>query len=206
MNRTQIATPLSPARTELPQGTLDERITLAEQRLVAREQALRHGAQALVQRAQSATEPRRMVRPAVFALGVLALVWGAARLMRRRSWRNASRHGHGRVSDSACRLVGVTVRRGALGARGGPALAALACSLERTHGSRYRVDSRGSGPAVGRAAVQQTRARALAIPAFRLTALTCACSLAVAPLASCTHCRARAYPSEAAPPTAARML
>lgn len=85
MDRTQIATPLSPARTEPAQGTLDERITLAEQRLVAREQALRHGAQALVQRAQSVTEPRRMVRPAVFALGVLALVWGAARLMRRRS-------------------------------------------------------------------------------------------------------------------------
>lgn len=85
MDRTQIATPLSPARTEPAQGTLDERITLAEQRLVAREQALRHGAQALVRRAQSATEPRRMVRPAVFALGVLALVWGAARLMRRRS-------------------------------------------------------------------------------------------------------------------------
>ncbi len=76
--------PLPLALAEVPQGTLDERIALAEQRLVAREQAFRHGAQALLQRAQVATEPRRMVRPAVFALGALALVWGAVRLLRRR--------------------------------------------------------------------------------------------------------------------------
>jgi hypothetical protein len=84
MNTPKISPPLPPARTELAQRTLDERITLAEQRLVAREQALRHGAQALLHRAQEATEPRRMVRPALYALGALALVWGAARLLRRR--------------------------------------------------------------------------------------------------------------------------
>jgi hypothetical protein len=83
MNAQKTSPPLPLARTEEPQGTLDERIALAEQRLMAREQALRHGAQALLQRAQKATEPRRMVRPAVFALGALALVWGALRLMRR---------------------------------------------------------------------------------------------------------------------------
>jgi len=83
MNTPKTSPPLPLARTEDPQGTLDERIALAEQRLMAREQALRHGAQALLQRAQKATEPRRMVRPAVFALGALALVWGAVRLMRR---------------------------------------------------------------------------------------------------------------------------
>lgn len=84
MNTPKISPPLPPARTELPQGTLDQRIALAEQRLVAREQALRHGAQALLQRARVATEPRRMLRPALYALGVLTLVWGASRLLRRR--------------------------------------------------------------------------------------------------------------------------
>jgi len=70
-------------------GTLDQRIALAEQRLVAREQALRHGAQALLQHAKKATEPKRMVRPAVYGLGALALVWVAARLLRRRPDANA---------------------------------------------------------------------------------------------------------------------
>ncbi|MGL6111703.1 MAG: hypothetical protein ACRC2B_16555 [Rubrivivax sp.] len=84
MNTPTISPPLPPARTELPQGSLDERIALAEQRLVARDQALRHRAQALLQRTQKATEPRRMLRPALYALGALALVWGAARLLRRR--------------------------------------------------------------------------------------------------------------------------
>ena len=84
MNTPTISPPLPPAHTELPQGTLDERIALAEQRLVAREQALRQGAQALLQRAQHATEPRRMLRPALYALGALALAWGALRLMRGR--------------------------------------------------------------------------------------------------------------------------
>lgn len=91
MKTPKISPPLPPARTELTQGTLDERIALAEQRLVAREQALRHSAQALLQRAQEATEPRRMVRPAVYALGALAIVWGAVRLLRHR--RDAGRPG-----------------------------------------------------------------------------------------------------------------
>jgi hypothetical protein len=84
MSTLQNSPPLPLARTELPQGTLDERIALAEQRLVAREQALRNGAHALLQRAQQATEPRRMLRPALYALGALALAWGLIRLIRRR--------------------------------------------------------------------------------------------------------------------------
>jgi hypothetical protein len=84
MNMPKIPPPPPPARTETPMGTLDERIALAEARLMAREQALRQGAQALMQRAQTATEPRRMLRPALYALGALALAWGAVRLLRRR--------------------------------------------------------------------------------------------------------------------------
>lgn len=61
-------------RTEPPQGTLDERIAMAEERLVAHERAVRQGAQALLLRAQEATRPRRMVRPAAYALGALALL------------------------------------------------------------------------------------------------------------------------------------
>jgi len=84
MNTPNLSPPLLPARTEFPPGTLNERIALVEQRLVAREQAWRHGAQALLHRAHKATEPRRMVRPVVYALGALVLVWGAVRLLRRR--------------------------------------------------------------------------------------------------------------------------
>lgn len=83
-NKPNIPLPLPLDRSELPPGTLEERIALAEQRLVAREQAFRQQAQALLQRAQKATEPRRMVRPALFALGALVLVWGALRLLRPR--------------------------------------------------------------------------------------------------------------------------
>ncbi len=84
MNAPNPSPPLLPARTEFPLSTLGERIALAEQRLVAREQAWRDGAQALLHRAHKATEPRRMVRPVLYALGALALVWGAVRLLRRR--------------------------------------------------------------------------------------------------------------------------
>lgn len=107
MNTPKTSPPLPPARTELPQGTLDERIALAEQRLVAREQTLRHGAQALLKRAQEATEPRRILRPALYALGVLVFVWGAARLMRRRP--DAERPGTS--AASAATPVGSSVSR-----------------------------------------------------------------------------------------------
>lgn len=74
----------APPRKPLPLGTLDERIALAEQRLVANEQNLQHRARALLQRAQTVTEPRRMIRPALYALGTLALAWGAMRLLQGR--------------------------------------------------------------------------------------------------------------------------
>jgi hypothetical protein len=107
MNTPTMPPPLLPARSELPQGTLDERITLAEQRLVAREQSLRHGAQALLQRAQEATKPRRMLRPALYALGALVLVWGAARLMRRKP----AAERPGTPAASAATPVGSSVSR-----------------------------------------------------------------------------------------------
>ena len=84
MNTPTLEPPLPLPHTELPKGTLDERIALAEQRLVAREQLWQHSARALLQRAQTATEPRRMLRPALYALGALALAWGAGRLLRRK--------------------------------------------------------------------------------------------------------------------------
>ena len=84
MNTPTLAPPLPPPRTELPKGTLDERIALAEQRLAAREQLLQHDARALLKRVQTATEPRRMLRPVLYALGALALAWGAGRLLRRK--------------------------------------------------------------------------------------------------------------------------
>lgn len=84
MNTPNIPPPLPPARTERPQGTLEERIALAEDRLVARQQALQHGAQALVLRARAALEPGRMVRTAAYTLGGLTLVWVAVRLLGRR--------------------------------------------------------------------------------------------------------------------------
>jgi hypothetical protein len=67
---------------EAVQGTLDERIAQAEQRLVAREQGLRSGWQALTRRAQRATEPRRLVWP---VLGVAAALLAAVWLLRRRA-------------------------------------------------------------------------------------------------------------------------
>lgn len=84
MNTPTISPPLRHGHTDHPPGPLDERIALAEQRLVAREHALRQGAQALLQRAQQATEPRRMLPPALYALGAMALAWGAMRLIRGR--------------------------------------------------------------------------------------------------------------------------
>ena len=84
MNTANLSPPLLPARTEFPPGTLGERIARVEQRLVARDQAWQLRAQALLHRAHKATEPRRLVRPVLYALGALALVGGAVRLLRRR--------------------------------------------------------------------------------------------------------------------------
>lgn len=84
MNTANIQRPLPPARTESPHGTLDERIALAEKRLVSREEAVRHSARALLQRTQDATSPSRLLRPAGYALGAVALLWGVGRLLRPR--------------------------------------------------------------------------------------------------------------------------
>lgn len=75
--------PPPPARTEGPRDTLEARIALAAQRVQDRDQALRLSARALVQRAQAAMEPRRLLVPVAGALGGLALLWVAARVLRR---------------------------------------------------------------------------------------------------------------------------
>ena len=92
MNTPTISPQLPSPLSESPLGTLDERIALAERRLISREQAVLHSAQALVQRAHEATRPRRLVRPAVYALGALALVWGAGRLLGSRRNTRKPRH------------------------------------------------------------------------------------------------------------------
>jgi hypothetical protein len=67
--------PPPPARTERRQRPLAERIALAEQRLVMREQTLRQGVQRLLHRTEAAMAPRRLVVPVVGTLGALALAW-----------------------------------------------------------------------------------------------------------------------------------
>lgn len=62
----------SPLQTEADSGTLDERIAAAELRLMEREQRLRSGIESLQQGLRRATEPRRLLWPAL--AGVLSLV------------------------------------------------------------------------------------------------------------------------------------
>lgn len=84
MNTPTASPSLPSAHADLPPGTLDERIALAEQRLVSREQGIRRRAQDLLLRAQDVTKPRRLVRPAGYVLGAVALLWVATRLLQRR--------------------------------------------------------------------------------------------------------------------------
>lgn len=74
--------PLAPAALpalEAAPGTLEYRIRLAEQRLVAREVKLRAGWCAFGERVQRATEPRRLLLPALAGAMSLLAMWWAAR-------------------------------------------------------------------------------------------------------------------------------
>jgi apolipoprotein D and lipocalin family protein len=87
-----------PARPEAVHATLDERIAMAESRLVAREQGLRRGADALLQRLRRATEPRRLVWPLLGGVSSLLIVGWA--------WRRIGgvRHTHGSASAAPERV------------------------------------------------------------------------------------------------------
>ena len=74
-----------PPPTEAGGGTLDERIAAAELRLMEREQRLRGGVDSMLQRLRSATEPRRLLWPAmVGVLSLVAVAWVWRRLGRGR--------------------------------------------------------------------------------------------------------------------------
>src|SRR3982751_2942358 len=80
---------------------LDERILLAEHRLIAREEALMRSVDALAERVKNAFQPRRLLRPAFGAiLGVVGLGWLLGRGRRGHGARRAS-HAHAARGGSA---------------------------------------------------------------------------------------------------------
>lgn len=176
MNTPKISPPLPRARIEFPQGTLAERIALAEQRLVARDQGL--SAPCTGGAATRAKSHR--AAPHGAPGGIHA---GCAGPRVGRLAAAAAQVGYGRArhpaGGDACSPIGFTLWRGSLGTRRSPALAARARGLERACGARDGVDSRRIGPAFGRVAVQETYARAPVIPALRVSAPDC---VSLAPL------------------------
>ena len=72
--------PVPPSRTDTAPASLDERIALAELRLLAREARIREGSRALVARVHGAMQPRQLVWP---VLGGVASLLGAWWLRRR---------------------------------------------------------------------------------------------------------------------------
>lgn len=73
--------PASLSPTDTGEGDLDTRILRVEQRLIAREENLRRGVKSFGARMGEALQPRRLVKPALIAVGGLAALLLLPRLL-----------------------------------------------------------------------------------------------------------------------------